>query len=359
MIGVIALVPYPPRTTPSQRFRIEQWMPWLEAHDVKVALRTFADDELMRCLYQPGHLLHKAVGLGFAFGRRLAEIPHLDAYDVIVVHRAAVLFGPALVERMAAARRPLVFDFDDSIYLRHTAAANRLFGWLKFSGKTAAICRMAAHVVVGNEHLAAYARRYNEHVTVVPTSIDVDQYRPTQRVARARVVVGWTGSATSQTHLEMFAPVLRELAGRRDIEVHVVSGNRPHLPGVPFVWTKWTHEGEAEALRDFDIGIMPMPDDEWSKGKCAAKALQCMAAGAATVASAVGTNRQVIEHNVNGLLVTTPEEWLAALLRLVDDPEERRRLGEAGRRTVEERYSMPKSAAAFATVLEEVARGRC
>jgi len=319
----------------------------------------FADESLMRLLRLPGLHGMKALALLAAFGRRFRVLRRAATYDAVVLHRSAALFGPALLERSLPGRTPLIYDFDDAIFLQHTAAVNRWFGWLKFAGKTATICRLAHHVVVGNGYLAEYAGRYNSRVTIVPTSIDTDTYRPQPKLTPGGpVTVGWTGSSTSQTHLEMFVPTLRALVARRAIQLRVISNRPPDLKDVPHVWEPWDASREAEAIGGFDIGIMPMPDDAWSQGKCALKALQCMATGVATVASAVGANREVIEHGKNGLLAGSPEEWLFHLERLIDDPGLRARLGVEARRTVVEKYSLERSASLLSKViLDTVAQG--
>lgn len=345
-------MPYPAGTSPSQRFRIEQWIPDLEEAGIAVDLVPFVDDRLMRLLHRSGRGFSKAWLGTAALLRRIQTLARLPSYDAVLVHRAACLFGPALLERAIARRHPLLFDFDDAIWLLHTTKANRALGWLKFPGKTAILCRRSTYVVAGNEHLAAYARRFNPRVAVVPSSVDTDVFRPRPRPeGRTAVVVGWTGSSTSQDHLEGFAPVLRMLLQRRDVELRVHSDREPALPGVPVVWRRWSAATEAEELAAFDIGIMPMPDDEWSRGKCAMKALLYMAAGVPAICSAVGTNNEVISHGENGMLVSTPEEWLASLEALVDDPALRTRLGAAGRATVEARYSRRHCAALFARTL--------
>jgi glycosyltransferase involved in cell wall biosynthesis len=151
----------------------------------------------------------------------------------------------------------------------------------------------------------------------------------------------------------MFAPLLRELKRRREVELRVISNREPVLPDVEYVWRPWSAESEVEDLSHFDIGIMPMPDDEWSKGKCALKALQYMAMGVPTICSAVGANCEVIQHGVNGLLAASDEEWIRNLELLIDDPALRQRLGPKGRRTVEERYSMNACAELFAGVVRQ------
>ena len=354
-IKVLALVPYPVGQTPSQRYRIEQWQPYLEREGISLELSPFATEGLMRVLYRRGHLASKALGLAAACTRRSLQLTQLGRYDAVLIHRAACLAGPAMLERaISLSGKPVIFDFDDAIYMLHTTSANETFGWLKFAGKTASICRSSTHVVVGNSYLAEYARQYCPQVTIIPSSVDTERYCPRgKQASKTRVVVGWMGSSTSQTHLEGFAPVMSELSMRPGVELRIISDREPVLPGVPFVWRPWSAESEVEELAQFDIGIMPMPDNLWTRGKCAMKALLYMSMGVPVICSAVGTNREVIIHGSNGLLAATSEEWVASLDTLVVDPAERERLGAAGRQTVEERYSKEHCAASFARVVEQ------
>jgi glycosyltransferase involved in cell wall biosynthesis len=352
---VAALVPYPRDEAASQRFRIEQWRGPLQAEEIQIELLPFASPRLMRRLYSAGSPAAKGLGLAAAFVRRAVGAAKLGAYDVLVVHRGAALFGPALLERALAAWRPIIFDFDDAIFLSHTTEANGRFRWLKFPGKTATICRRSAHVVVGNAYLASYARQHNTRVTIIPSSVDVDRYRPAQRTPGGRLVVGWMGSSTSQTHLELFAPALRALVRIPNLEIRVVSDRRPVLPEVQFTWRAWSRETELDELRAFDIGIMPMPDDPWSAGKCAMKALLYMAVGVPVVASAVGMNRELIRHGENGFLAESPADFNVAVESLARDPGLRQRLGQAGRITVESGYSMRRCAQLFGEVIRQVA----
>ena len=352
-IEIVALVPYPPDTTPSQRFRIEQWRGPLEETGIRVRLAPFADRRLMNLLYKPGRSAQKIAGMIAGFARRIGDVATAGRGDAILIHRGAWLAGPALLERLLMVwRKPIFFDFDDAIYLRHTSGANRLFDWLKFPGKTAALCQMSSLVVAGNDYLATYARKHNRRVVVVPTSIDTDLYMPTERDdCSHRVVIGWTGSTTSMTHLEMFAPVLRKLLAHRDVEIRVQSNQPPVLSGVPFVFQPWRIATEVNEIRAFDIGIKPMPDDPWARGKCPMKELQYMALGIPAVCSAVGTSAEAIQDGENGFLANSAEQWFERLTRLVDDVPLRRKIGLAGRQTVEERYSKKVCAARFAEAI--------
>jgi glycosyltransferase involved in cell wall biosynthesis len=355
MITVCAFLPYPVDTVPGQRFRIEQWLPYCQAQGIRIDLFPFADEGLMRFLHRPGLWLRKALALAGGFLRCAGRLRAVKDYDAVLIYRTLCLAGPAVLERaLPLFRRPIIYDFDDAIYQLDTSASNRRFGWLKFPGKTAALCRLSSHVVVGNAYLAEYARRHNPAVTVVPTSIDTERYRPAGRAANDQVIVGWTGSSTSQNHLEMFAPVLREFFARhRGAQLRVVSNREPDLPGVPHVWRPWSPATEVDEVRQFDVGIMPIPDDPWARGKCALKALQCMAVGVPAVCSAVGANCEVIRHGENGFLASTPDEWLTHLAALCADPALRHRLGQSARKTVEQHYSMRRCADHFAQVIRQ------
>src|SRR5262249_27803046 len=161
----------------------------------------------------------KALGIGAALLRRVRDVASMSCYDAVVVHRAACLVGPAIIERaLPSTSRPMLYDFDDAIHLLHTSGANSLTAWLKWPSKTATLCRLSAAVVAGNSYLAAFAKQHNARVAVIPSSVDIAQYRPRQHAnGKARVVVGWVGSATSQSYLEWFAPTLREIRESCDI----------------------------------------------------------------------------------------------------------------------------------------------
>lgn len=359
-ISLCGFVPYALQTTPSQRFRIEQWAPYLSAEGIDVQLVPFASESVMDCLRQPGRVLGKAVALINAFACSVIRSLSSRRCDIVLIHRAISIAGPAVQERLLAFLDcPMIYDFDDAVWLLHTSSNNRRFGWLKFPAKTATICRLSKHVIVGNCFLEDYARQYNDRVTVIPSSVETAQFRPIRKAKLGRrVVVGWTGSSTSQTHLEMFAPMLRQLCSRPDVELRVHSDRRPDLPDVPLVWRPWQPNTEVEELAAFDIGIMPMPDDPWARGKCAMKALLYMAMGIPAVCSAVGTNCEVIHHGQNGLLARTQDEWLDCLTTLIENADLRDQLGSAGRRTVEEHYSARRCAARFADVVREVVAGK-
>ncbi len=357
-IRICALMLDPYDKNPGQRFRIEQWERFLNKQNIYVEYFPFTDNELRQVLYQKGHILAKARGMVRALVRRRRQIKNARKYDLVYLFRAASMVGPAYFERvLARSGTPFIYDFDDAIYLTDTSEANRRFGWLKFAGKTAKICKLANAVTVGNSHLAAYARKYNENVYIVPTSIDTEKYEPIERAASldVKTIIGWTGSMTSQYHLEAFEPTLAEILKRFDVELKVISDRKPSFREIDCEWQPWSAAREVEITSEMDIGIMPIPDDEWSRGKCAAKALQYMALGIPTVCSDVGANKEVIRNGINGFLAKSTEDWLKYIELLVGDKSLRKRIGAMGRATVVEEYSMEKCADLFArAVLETI-----
>lgn len=357
-IKVCALMPDPYDTTPSQRFRIEQWEPYLKQKNIKIDYHSFSDQRLREVIYQNGQITNKIVELLRANLRRIKQVLKAKKYDAVFLHRAASMIGPAWFEKyLQLSGVPIIFDFDDSIFMTDVSDANKRFAWAKFSGKTADICKYSKSITVGNSFLAEYARKYNDNVYIVPTSIDTSRYQPREKTNKEnkRTVIGWTGSSTSQYHLEAFEPVLAELIKNRseDIEIRVISNREPSFQKIPYTWRTWSAETEVEEISEIDVGIMPTPDDEWSRGKCALKALQYMSLEIPAICTDMGANRDVINHGENGFLAKTSEQWLSYFEILIDDMDLRLKLGKKARETVVNHYSMEKCAELFAEVVEK------
>ena len=354
---MIAFVPYPARRAPGQRFRIEQWAPRMAAEGIRVEITSFLDGGAMDVLYAGGRFATKMIGMLDGYGRRAAELKRLGDFDAAYVYREAALGRPTWLEARVARALPMVYDFDDAIYLPATSAANARLSFLKDPGKTAKLCALAAQVTVGNEHLAAWARPRSRAVTVVPSTIDTDRYVPSPRPANLRPVVGWTGSATTAAHLQPLLPALRRLRDRVDFELRVI-GSAIHAEGLDVRNVAWSEATEVEDLRPIDVGLMPLPDDEWSRGKCGMKALQYMALGIPPVVSPVGANATIVRHGTNGMHAVSGDDWIARIAELVLDPALRARLGAEARRTVEETYSARAQAPRMADVLRSAAAPR-
>lgn len=338
---VLAVVPSIYDTSPGQRFRIEQWEPILRENGVEITYAPFESDELRSVLYSGGKIFEKISGVTRSMKRRTDDLRRLSNFDLVYVFREAALLGPPWFERkIARSGVPMVFDFDDAIFFSYKSPSNGCLSYLKFPGKIAEICRLSTHVMAGNEFLAGYARSSNSNVTIIPTTIDTDKYEFVERKDDPEIVtIGWSGSFSTVQHLDTIRGVLQELAKTEQFRLSVIGTPTYKLPGVDVEAIQWRSKTEIEDLSRIDIGLMPLPDDNWSKGKCGLKALQYMALGIPTICSPVGVNSTIIKDGENGYLAEASEEWIEKLKRLLHSPELRRKLGRAGRETVECEYS--------------------
>ena len=344
---------------PSQRFRFEQWAPHLsEDHGIELDLLPFESPALSETLYRSGHFTRKAGLMLVDFVRRAAAVSRARHYDAVLVHREASLLGPAIYERLIARSGiPVIFDFDDSVWSAAQEQNNGIFSRLHFFGKTRTLCRIASAVTPGNEFLASYARQFNDRVFVTPTSIDLDSYPiVAEPVAGDRFIVCWTGSTSTLAHFERARAPLELLARRIPLTVKVICNQPPAEPiaGAQFEFVPWSKQDEAHEVGACHVGIMPLPDNEATRGKCGLKALQFMATGRPTVVSPVGMNIDLIQHGENGLLATTDDEYVEALLGLSKSPERRRDIGLKARRTIEQGYSARAVASRFAAVVRSL-----
>ncbi|MEK6281554.1 MAG: glycosyltransferase family 4 protein [Acidobacteriota bacterium] len=353
---LLAIVPSLYNTSPGQRFRLEQWEPHLRALGVEITYESFEDEALHDVLYKPGNMLRKLRLIARAFGCRAALLRKLGNYDVVYIFREAALFGPPIFERLIhRAGVPMIFDFDDAIFVPYVSPSNGYLSYLKFAAKTRTICRLSTHVMVGNPYLAEYARQANERVQIVPTTIDTEKYgMGPQGCPTDLPVIGWSGSFSTVQHLDSLRGALQRLAKQERFRLRVIGTHNYELEGVDVEALPWRAATEVEDLRRIDIGIMPLPDDQWSRGKCGLKALQYMALGIPTICSSVGVNSDIVHDSINGFLAATEDEWVAKLKQLLRSAELRARLGAAGRATVESKYSAAVQAPRVYEILRSV-----
>lgn len=345
--------------SPGQRFRCEQYVPYLVLAGFSVRWNNLLNEQEDHLFYASGRWAAKAWLVIRKFFQRRKEVQSVKPGDIAFVYREAFMLGTTYFERALKKRgAKLVFDFDDAIWLPEVSAGNRKLSFLKRPGKAADIGRLSDLVIVGNEYLAEYARQFATNVVVIPTTIDTDYHKlgPVTK-SKAGICIGWTGSESTVKHFETIVPVLKALQIKYGDQVYfkLITNRLVHFPQLELEATLWNRQDEVEQLAEIDIGIMPLPEDEWSKGKCGFKLLQYMAMGKAAVGSPVGVNTEIIEDGENGFLASTEQEWIAQLSRLIDNPDLRRTLGKAGRKTVEERFSVESQRDRYETLFKELA----
>jgi glycosyltransferase involved in cell wall biosynthesis len=343
MKKVLILCLHRPNRSPSQRFRFEQYLPYLEEKGYSFEFSYLLDAADDKVFYQPGHAIRKAGIVFKSTWKRWKELRKASQYDMVFVQREAYMLGTAYFERAIARKTPLVFDFDDSIWMQKTSEANRRLGFLKDAEKTARIIQSSRKIFAGNQFLADYARQFNQDVVIVPTTIDTSVYKKVSSKSPAnRVCIGWSGSFSTIQHFSLAIPALKKIKNKFGDKVYfkIIGDGNYFCKDLDTSGVPWIAATELQDLSEIDIGIMPLPDDEWAKGKCGLKGLQYMALGITTLMSPVGVNKAIIEHSVNGYLPNNEQEWVDTLSILVDNTELRNRIGMAGMQTVIDKYSV-------------------
>jgi glycosyltransferase involved in cell wall biosynthesis len=341
----------------SSRVRFYQYLPALASRGIDVTSAPLLTDRYVASLYAGGGA--SPALLLAAFVRRIATLVRSRRYDLIWLEGEVFPWLPAPLDRLALRRGvPTVVDLDDAIFHRYDEhprpAVRRLL-----ASKVDETLRRATVVVAGNDYIAARARRAGAiRVETVPSAVNPEVHRPLAPADRANVTVGWIGTPTTAPYLEPVEPILARLVAEHSAQVVLIGATAGTLAGARATVIPWTLEREPQDLNRFDIGIMPVPDRPFERGKCGYKLIQYMACGRAAVGSPVGANRQIIEHGVNGLLADSPAEWQDALRWLAGRPDVRRAFGEAGRRTVIERYSTTVVLPQLLTVLDAAAGSR-
>lgn len=355
---VLVCAPYGWDTAPGQRFRIEQWIPRLRRMGWKFRYQSFESEELNLAMQQSrGILLQGLLTLRDTMMRAQKIRPFLKPGNLLLIHRELLPLGPPWLERMAWRRGAVIIhDFDDAIYIPDTFRGKSWIKPFKCAWKTAEIARLSRQVTVGNQHLAEFVRPFNRCTTIIPTTIELDEYNPRQEtlLPKKNLVIGWSGSWSTQRHLQILLPILEKLAQRRKFKLLVIGVKNLSCGNLNHEILPWHPARETEDLRRMDIGIMPLPDDRWSMGKCGLKLLQYMALGIPSVASPVGVNRDIIEHGQNGFLASSDSEWIHYLELLLGNLEIRKKFSVEGRKTVEKNYHAQLGADALDKVFRKV-----
>ncbi|RAW03498.1 glycosyltransferase family 1 protein [Pseudochryseolinea flava] len=355
MLRIVFITPYPQGEAPSQRFRFEQYFPLLEKAGFNISIKPFLEGADWKVIYRPGEWTKKVKLLIKSFFKRSMLIFTLFSADFVFIHREAMPFGPPIIEWVIAKilRKKIIYDFDDAIWATDKVSESLVSRIIKWRSKTKAICQWSYRVSCGNQYLCDFASQYNKNVIRNPTTIDTVNVHNKERFDNSkkdntRIVIGWTGSHSTLKYLTAIQPALKIIAENLpQVDFMVIADRDPHLNLPRYYFRPWSLQTEITDLLKFDIGIMPLPDNEWSRGKCGFKALQYMSLGVPAVATPVGVNTEIIDHSKNGFLCGHESEWVAILTRLVEDADLRKKIGAAGKETVINHYSVESNGTTF------------
>lgn len=357
MTRVLFLTRYPVEGA-SSRYRVFQYLPPLERLRVQAEVQSFMDTPMYRLSLTPGRTGAKIAATLRATARRLWALRKWRRYDALYLQRELLPFGGPVVERWLKRRGAvLLFDYDDALFIKKPSRYNRIATAMRSGDKTRALFRLVDCVVAGNSWL-----RDTAIAAGAPRAVTLEVAEDTRRIPmhaphtnNGTITIGWLGSPSTVKYLRVIEPVLQDIARRYpQVRWEIMGGNDFRMDGVDWQLYDWSLEGELAALARFDIGLMPLPPEDWAKGKSGGKARTYMAAGIVPVVSAIGYNLELIRHGETGFLCETPEDWERHLTRAIEDATLRQRVALAARADVEHRFDPAGIAAEMARVLREV-----
>ena len=357
MKKILFICPYPLDIAPSQRFRFEQYFNHLEKRGFSLEIKPFFTEKAYLAAYHSGKSLTIIHAIVLSYFKRIKLLLHLSQFDFVFIHRECAPIGPPFIEFIIARvlRKKVIYDFDDAIWLTdktHESLANKIIRWRK---KVGTICKWSHKVSCGNQYLAQYARKFNSHIVINPTTIDTNNlHRPKENTgSKETITLGWTGSRSTLKYLKAIVSPLQSLQSKYpQLEIIVIADEDPKLPLPNVQFIPWRKESEITDLARFDIGLMPLPDDDWTRGKCGFKALQYMSMCIPALVSPVGVNREIVTDGVDGFWCYSSEDWFRNVEDLILHREKVRLMGLRGRKKVIEYYSSDSNAPTFLSLFQ-------
>ncbi|NPV29978.1 MAG: glycosyltransferase family 4 protein [Firmicutes bacterium] len=337
----------------SSRVRFYQYIPYLKEQGIEVTVSPLFGDDYIKNLYSGNKKCFGSIIA--AYFRRLGVLLKSRRFDLLWIEKELFPWLPALAEAVLQwFNIPYVVDYDDAVFHRYDLHSNVLVR--SFLGrKIDKVMRRAALVLVGNDYLAERAYRAGaKRVEYLPTVIDLNRYNVVDKAGDTSFNIGWIGSPATAKYLNLVHPALAEVCRKRNTRLVLVGSGEIKLENVPIMLRSWSEETEVADIQSFDVGIMPLPDEPWERGKCGYKLIQYMACGVPVVASPVGVNKQIVENGVNGYLCQTTIDWVNALTTLRDIPELRVKMGRAGRIKVGKKYCTQVTAPRLVALLHSI-----
>jgi glycosyltransferase involved in cell wall biosynthesis len=325
----------------SARQRFEQYQPFLEDAGFEVMKYPLFNNIYLKKFYDSGKRDFGQVLIGYL--HRLKWLMSKPDVDLIWLHCELFPYLPGLFEKIATLpRKPIIYDYDDAIF--HNYDINSKWYVRKFFGQKLHYTIGAAKIAFcGNNYLANYARPLCSRIEVVPTVVNTDVLYPKaiEKHKDSPIKIGWIGSPTTWHYFEKKLPMMKRLASAENGNLFVMGASKNITNTHSLLnFVEWSEAGEVPFLQSLDIGVMPLDNSPWAKGKCGYKIIQYMACGIPVVASPIGVNQDIIDHGINGFLVETDEEWYSAITKLMKDKDLRQKMGNSGRKKVENQYSL-------------------
>lgn len=332
-----------PFRAPNERYRFEQYKNYLYEKNININYFYILNDKEDAILFYSKNYFLKIFIYLKTYFKRWWQIITLKKSHTILIYRELHWFGfhtKLWMHLLKLKSKKIIFDFDDAIWIESTSTVQNIIK--KPSHKTPVYIKQSNTIIAGNKYLCNYAQSYNSNCIIIPTVIDTDYFIPIPHIKNQQqnITIGWMGSHSTVAHLKQLIPVLKQIQHKYPNIKFKFIGKKEFLPELNVYIEDWNKNTEIQTLNSFDIGIMPLPNDEWSKGKCGLKLLTYMACEIPCIASNIGVNKEIIEKTSGGLLCNNEQDWLHNLSLLIQNPELRQQLGAQGRKNVEKYYSL-------------------
>jgi L-malate glycosyltransferase len=334
---VLAIVPYQLDYCAGQRFRIELWEKELIKRGIEIEYISFTNQALTDVLYKPKNYLAKATLMISLLAKQIITALKAKRPDLIFIYREAALLGPPIIENIVRQWNiPIIYDIDEPLFVPYTSPSNGSLNKLRFFSKIPKIMQMSDCVFSVNQSIAKYASDYNSDVEVVPMAVDTQRYAPLENTTKpiiARPIITWVGTRTNQANINLAIPPLQKLYKTHKFTFRIIADEPMQYEGLEVEFIPWAYDIEVPKLQEAQIGIVPVMESVWSPWKFFFKTVQFMSLGMPVVASAVGSNLEIIKDGFNGFLVKNEQEWEEKIQLLFENKSLRQELGHNARQT--------------------------
>ncbi|MFQ5707895.1 MAG: glycosyltransferase family 4 protein [bacterium] len=343
-----------PEINAGSRYRVYKYLSYLEKENIEYAVCPPMSNGLFQYLYQTKNPIKKALFYLITYLVRVRDLAKVKSYDLIFIHQGLCYFGPPVLEYfIARLNKNIILDIDDAHFAKPLFATG--FG-ARFHDRNriAKLCKLSSQVIVSVDYIKQYVEKHNTNVVVIPTSVDLARYvlKDYKRESNRSLVIGWAGTASGLVYLRNLEKVLEQLSQRYDFHLKIICTDTIPLRNVKVTHCQWSLENEIRDLQSLDIGIMPLPDSEFEKGKGGFKLIQYMGVGVPVVCSPVGVNSEIVQDGINGFLAETENEWLEKLSLLLENEEIREKVGKKGRESIQDKFTIEGNAAKFVQVIK-------
>jgi glycosyltransferase involved in cell wall biosynthesis len=336
---ILIICPYPFDFAPGQRFKYEQYLGYLRTKGYHFTISPFFTVRAYKILYEPGMYLFKILSVLRGLIKRVLTIFKLPFYDGVYIFLNVSPIFSIFEKIYLKISKKIIYDIDDMVFFGSTSHVNKWAAFLKNNSKYFDLIKYSNYVITCTEYLHKISKKLNNNSVDISSTIDCQKYK-VLKIQKKNVTIGWSGSYSTGKYLLIIKEILKKLVKKNICEVLVIGAKKNEINENCFKYLKWNKKNEIKNLQKIDIGVYPLPRNDWIKGKSGLKALQYMALGKPVVASAVGSNYRIIKHDHSGYLIKRTNDWEYYLLKLIKNEKLRKKFGINARKTVLKNFSV-------------------